>query len=93
MPKSSQPTLDDDTTPDDDTYLTILEPNNEFVDVNEENLYIANAPKIETSHEGNTLESEFDKDYEEDGFVGKDPIQPPILLLLMIKKTLLLSLH
>jgi hypothetical protein len=63
------------------------------VDVNEENLYVANAPKIEASHEGNTLESEFDKDYEENGFMGKDPIQPPILLLLMTKKTLLLSLH
>ena len=61
-------------------YLTTLEPDNGFVDVNEKNLYLANAPKIEASHEGNTLGSEFDKDYEEeDGFMGKDPIQPPIV--------------
>jgi len=89
MHETSHPTnvdasSDDDTTPDDDPYLTNPEPENEFVGVDEEGLYLTNAPKIGASHEGMTSksDSEFDSDEdyeEEDGLVGKDPIPPSIV--------------
>lgn len=63
---------------DDDNLLPNPEPNNEFVGVNEENLYLRNGTKIGNSHE-DVLESNCDKDYEEDdGMVGEDPVPPVI---------------
>lgn len=75
-PTSSQHTTSDPGTPEDDDDKTLPnpEPDNEFVGVDEENLYLCN-PRA--SHKA-ASESESDSDYEEeDGLVGKDP-EPPL---------------
>ncbi|WVZ71199.1 hypothetical protein U9M48_019814 [Paspalum notatum var. saurae] len=69
---------------DDDNYLLNPEPENEFVGVDEEALYLSNASKTGVSHEDDTSksesESDSDEDYdEEDGLVGKDPTPPAIV--------------
>ncbi|KAJ1253660.1 hypothetical protein BS78_K213600 [Paspalum vaginatum] len=69
---------------DDDNYLLNPEPENEFVGVDEEALYLSNTSKSGVSHEDGTSksvsESDSDEDYdEEDGLVGKDPT-PPIVV-------------
>jgi hypothetical protein len=65
----------------DDNILANPEPENEFVEVDEEN-HLTNASKSRASHDDDVFESESDSDKvyeEEDGLVGKDPVPPLIV--------------
>lgn len=77
----SQPTIELTSPPstpqaDDDNFLANPEPDNEFVDVDEENMYLSNASKSGASHDAHFSESDYE---EEDELEGKDPIQPLIV--------------
>jgi hypothetical protein len=65
-PTSSEPTEPTTTYPDDDEYLANPEPENEFVGVDDEGLYLQIAPQTGFSLDGDASESKSDLDSDED---------------------------